>query len=108
MLIPRILRDDVPFVNINHSRDFIHVNDLVRGIDTLMKSNLRGVTDLGAGITNKLMDLVDYFKVSCANFIVGNESERLDNKADNTLLNNLGWSPEINLYNYIKENRNVN
>ena len=108
MLIPRILRDDVPFVNINHSRDFIHVNDLVRGIDTLMKSNLRGVTDLGAGITNKLMDLVDYFKVSCDKFVVGNESERLDNKADNTLLNNLGWLPEINLYNYIKENRNVN
>ena len=108
MLIPRILRDDVPFININHSRDFIHVDDLVRGIDTLMKTDLTGVTDLGAGITNKLMDLVDYFKVSCDKFVLGNEFERLDNKADNTLLNNLGWLPEINLYNYIEENRNVN
>ena len=76
--------------------------------DTLMKTDLIGVTDLGAGITNKLMDLVDYFKVSCDKFVLGNEFERLDNKADNTLLNNLGWLPEINLYNYIEENRNVN
>ena len=30
MLIPRILRNDVPYINTNHSRDFIHVDDLVR------------------------------------------------------------------------------
>ena len=40
MLIPRILRNDVPYINTNHSRDFIHVDDLVRAIDTLIKSNL--------------------------------------------------------------------
>ena len=32
MLIPRILRNDVPYINTNHSRDFIHVDDLVRAI----------------------------------------------------------------------------
>ena len=37
MLIPRILRNDVPYINTNHSRDFIHINDLVRAIDTLIK-----------------------------------------------------------------------
>ena len=107
MLIPRILRNDVPYINTNHSRDFIHVNDLVRGIDTLMKSNLRGVTDIGSGTTNNLVELIEYFGIDCER-VVGEQNERLDNLADNTLLNKIGWSPKINLYNYIKENRHDN
>ena len=46
MLIPRILRNDVPYINTNHSRDFIHVDDLVRAIDNLMKSIFRNVYKL--------------------------------------------------------------
>ena len=107
MLIPRILRNDVPYINTNHSRDFIHVDDLVRGIDTLIKSNLRGVTDLGSGTTNNLVELIKYFGINCKH-VVGEQNERLDNLADNTLLNKIGWSPKINLYDYIKENKHVN
>jgi hypothetical protein len=51
--------------------------------------------------------LMDYFKIDCKR-VVGNAFERLDNLADNTLLNTIGWSPKIDLYNYIKENRNDN
>jgi len=107
MLIPRILRNDVPFINTNHSRDFIHVDDLIRAINSLIHSNLVGVTDIGTGITNKLLDIVDYFKINCQR-VVGNIFERLDNKADNTLLYNIGWQPTISLFEYIKENKNVN
>lgn len=107
MLIPRILRNDVPYINTNHSRDFIHVDDLVRAIDSLIKSNIKGITDIGSGRTNNLIELVDYFRIDCKR-VVGNAFERLDNLADNTLLNTIGWSPKIDLYNYIKENRNDN
>ena len=106
MLIPRILRNDVPYINTNHSRDFIHVDDLVRAIDTLIKSNLTGITDIGSGITNNLVELIDYFGIDCER-AVGEQNERLDNLADNTLLNKIGWSPKINLYDYIKEKRNA-
>ena len=107
MLIPRILRNDVPYINTNHSRDFIHVDDLVRAIDTLIKSNLTGITDIGSGVTNNLVELVDYFGIDCER-AVGEENERLENLADNTLLNKIGWSPKVNLYDYIKEKRNAN
>jgi len=107
MLIPRILKHDVPYININHSRDFLHVDDLVRAINSLINSNVKGITDIGSGRTNNLIELVDYFKIDCER-VVGNKFERLDNLADNTLLNNLGWSPQINLYDYIKENKNDN
>ena len=107
MLIPRILRNDVPYINTNHSRDFIHVDDLVRAIDSLIHSNLKGITDIGSGHTNNLVELIDYFGIDCER-VVGEQTERLDNLADNTLLNNIGWQPKINLYEYIKENRNGN
>jgi hypothetical protein len=79
----------------------------VRAIDSLIKSSLKGITDIGSGRTNNLIELVDYFKIDCKR-VVGNAFERLDNLADNTLLNTIGWSPKIDLYNYIKENRNDN
>ena len=107
MLIPRILRNDVPYINTNHSRDFIHINDLVRAIDTLIKSDFKGITDIGSGVTNNLVELVDYFGIDCER-AVGEENERLDNLADNTILNKIGWSPNIKLYDYIKENKNDN
>ena len=107
MLIPKILRNDVPYINTNHSRDFIHVSDIMSAIDILMTENIKGVIDIGTGQTNKLVDIVDYFKIDCESRI-GSENERLDNKADITTLNRLGWKPKINLYDYIKENRNVN
>ena len=91
----------------NHSRDFIHVDDLVRAIDSLIHSNLKGITDIGSGHTNNLVELIDYFGIDCER-VVGEQTERLDNLADNTLLNNIGWQPKINLYEYIKENRNGN
>ena len=106
MLIPRILRNDVPYINTNHSRDFIHVDDLVRAIDNLMKSNLTGVTDIGSGTTNNLVELIEYFGINCER-VVGEQNERLDNLADNTLLNKIGWSPNIKLYDYINEKRNA-
>ena len=107
MLIPRILRNDVPYINTNHSRDFIHVDDLVRAVDSLINSNLKGITDIGSGHTNNLVELIDYFGIDCER-VVGEQTERLDNLADNTLLNNIGWEPKVNLYDYIKENRNGN
>ena len=107
MLIPRILRNDVPYINTNHKRDFIHINDLMSAIDILMIENISGVIDIGTGYSHQLTDIIDYFKIDCEKKI-GIENERLDNKADTTTLNRLGWKPKVNLYNYIKENRNVN
>jgi len=107
MLIPKILRNDVQYVNTNHKRDFIHVDDLMSAIDILMFSKLNGIIDIGTGHSYQLTDIINYFKIDCEKKI-GSENERLNNKADITTLNSLGWKPKTNLYDYIKENRNVN
>ena len=107
MLIPRILRDDVPFIHTNHTRDFIHINDLMIAIDTLMKTDFKGICDVGRGESYNLIELLTYFGID-AEKRIGNEFEREDNKADNKVLNKLNWSTTIDLYDYIKENKNVN
>jgi nucleoside-diphosphate-sugar epimerase len=107
MLIPKLLNNDVQYINVNHLRDFIHVNDIVSAVEILMNSTFRGVIDIGTGISNKLVDITDYFKIDCKS-VIGDETERLDNIADTSILNKFGWRAKINLYNYIEENRNVN
>jgi nucleoside-diphosphate-sugar epimerase len=107
MLIPKILNNDVSYLNVNHIRDFIHVNDVVRAIEIMMNNTFRGVLDVGTGTGNKLVDIADYFKIDYKS-VIGDETERLDNTADTSILNKFGWRARINLYNYIEENKNVN
>ena len=109
MLIPRILRNDLEYINTNHSRDFIHVNDIVSAIDVLIDSHINtpyrynGVIDVGTGITNTLTSIIDYFKLNVKR-LEGDEHERLDNKADINILNDLGWKPKYELMTYIEKN----
>ena len=72
-----------------------------------MKIDLRGVIDIGTGESNKLVDIVDYFKIDYDKKM-GDETERLDNKADISIMEEYNWSAKIDLYKYIKENKNVN
>tara|TARA_E500000178_G_C16901399_1_gene698270 strand:- start:20 stop:751 length:732 start_codon:yes stop_codon:yes gene_type:complete len=106
MLIPKILRNDIQYLNVNHTRDFIHVDDVISAIDTVLHNNVRGVIDVGTCISNKLIDIADYFKIDYESRIA-DETERLDNTANTEILNSLGWYAKTNLYNYIEENKNV-
>ena len=114
MLIPKILRNDVPYININHTRDFIHVEDICSAIYSLLTHNnitafpnATGVIDIGTGITNKLTDIINHFGIT-AEKRIGGHNERKDNKADITTLTTHGWEPQHELMDYIKKNRMVN
>ena len=107
MLIPQILKGRVNYINVNHSRDFIHVDDIVSAVEKVMHIDLRGVIDIGTGESHKLVDIVDYFKIDYDKKM-GDETERLDNKADISIMEDYNWSAKTDLYKYIKENRNVN
>ena len=114
MLIPRILRNDVPYINTNHSRDFIHVEDICSAIYSLLTHNnitafpnATGVIDVGTGITHKLTDIIGHFGITTKESI-GGDNERLDNKADIETLTTHGWEPQHELMKYIKKNRMVN
>ena len=107
MLIPKILRNDIQYINITHIRDFIHVNDVISAIEIMMNNSFKGVIDVGTGTGNKLVDIMDYLKIDYKS-VIGGETERLDNTADTSILNKFGWRAKINLYDYIEQNKVVN
>ena len=107
MLIPRILKNDVPYVNVNHKRDFIHVDDVISAMLILIHNTYTGIIDVGTGISNKLTDIMDRVGIETKGQI-GGDNERLDNKADTSTLNGFNWKPNIELFDYIQKNKVVN
>ena len=106
MFIPKLLRDDVQYINTDHKRDFIHVNDLMTAISILMTNKIkkRKVVDIGTGISHNLLDIISHLNIDIEDKRIGTMFERKDNKANISILNELNWKPEINLFDYLKEN----
>ena len=64
----------------------------------------RKVIDIGTGISNSLLDITSHLNINVEDKRIGTVFERKDNKAQISALTELGWKPEINLFDYLKEN----
>jgi len=107
MLIPKILRNDIQWINTNHKRDFIHIEDLMSAIHLLINTRtINGIVDIGSGVSHQLTDLMQHFGINFEGRI-GGDNERLDNKANVELLYKYNWKPKNDLYDYIGKNRSV-
>ena len=104
MLIPRLLRDDVPYINVDHKRDFIHITDLMTAIGFLIVNKIkkRKVIEIGTGVSNNLLDILSHLNMEVKDKRVGTMFERKDNQANINVLKELGWSPTIDLFDYLK------
>jgi nucleoside-diphosphate-sugar epimerase len=80
-----------------HHRDFIHVNDVVSAIETLMTNKTKGVLDVGTGHSVKICNLVKGYPTK-----PGFPYEREKTKANITKLKKLGWSPTIKVEDFVK------
>ena len=110
MLIPRLLRDDVPYINVDHKRDFIHITDLMTAIGFLIVNKIkkRKVVEVGTGVSNNLLDILSHLNMEVKDKRVGTIYERKDNKANISVLKELGWSPTIDLFEYLKGEKDGN
>lgn len=103
MLIPKILNNQVKYININHIRDFIHVEDVINAIEMMIDDSFKGIIDVGSGIGLKLIDIADHLKLNYEKKN-GDKTERLNNTADISILKKMGWSAKIDLLHYLKQN----
>ena len=104
MFIPKLLKNDIRYVNTNHARDFIHVDDVCNAILKVLHSNLAGVCDVGTGQSNNLTDILEYVGLKHVEKRVGDDHERLDNKADISRMSQIGWKPNVELFSYLNQN----
>ena len=106
MLIPKLIKNDVSYINVDHFRDFIHVEDLMSAIKILIKNDVSNkVIEIGTGSSINLLDLLDKLNMTIEDKRMGTMFERKNNKASIQVLKDLGWFAKTDLIEYIKNER---
>ena len=100
MFIYKLLNGGIEYVS-NNERDFIHVNDVVKAIELLLHSDLKGPIDVGTGISTKINNIIKGvpFKVT--------PKERKKTKANTTILHSLGFKCEENIEDFLLDNWSI-
>jgi nucleoside-diphosphate-sugar epimerase len=85
MFFDKLINNTVDYIT-EHSRDFIHIEDICRAIELLIKTDLVGPMDIGTGISVKMIDI-------CPNLPIkeNTPNERKHTCADTTKLELLGF-----------------
>jgi len=79
-----------------HSRDFVHVDDVCSAIETLMNCNFTGPVDIGTGQSIKISDICPSLPIK-----KNTVGERISTCANISTIMSLGWSPTHNIFNFI-------
>ena len=96
-MLYRMLEDKTATYLTRHKRDWIHVDDIVSAIATLIPSSYTGVLDVGTGDPVAVIDLA--IKMGMGHLPIKEDTpgERDITCADNSKLRELGWMPTINI-----------
>ena len=92
--------------NINHDRDFLHINDICRSINFLFKKRSTGVFNIGSGKRTSLMQVVNILnKNKDKKIIYKNSFKKTSIVANVNKIKRLGFKPNFNIKRIISEFR---
>ena len=89
----RMLEDKAATYVTNHTRDWIHVEDVCSAIRCLSSSTIRGPVSVGTGVSVSVKELANKMGMGHLPVRELTPGERQDNTADVTLLRSTGWNP---------------
>ena len=96
-MIYRMLEEKTATYLTRHKRDWIHVNDIVTAIATLIPSSYNGVLDVGTGNPVSVIDLAKKMGMEHLPIKEDTPGERETTCADISQLMELGWTPTIDI-----------
>ena len=96
-MLYRMLEEKTATYLTRHKRDWIHVNDIVTAIATLIPSSYTGVLDVGTGNPVSVIDLATKMGMGHLPIKEDTPGERDVTCADISQLMELGWTPTINI-----------
>ena len=96
-MLYRMLEDKTATYITRHKRDWIHVNDIVSAIATLIPSSYTGVLDVGTGDPVSVIDLATKMGMGHLPIKEDTPGERDITCADTSQLRELGWIPTIDI-----------
>ena len=105
MFVPKLLNNEVTFINVDHKRDFIHISDVCRAVTQLLESDLTGVIDVGTGTSRPLSDYCKAVGLENYEERNGDEHERKDNVADISHLSSIGWKSKIDALEFVSQEK---
>ena len=103
-MLYRMLEDKTATYITRHKRDWIHVDDIVSAIATLIPSSYTGVLDVGTGDPVSVIDLATKMGMGHLPIKEDTPGERDITCADPSKLMELGWKPTINILDTVKTN----
>ena len=96
-MLYRMLEEKTATYLTRHKRDWIHVNDIVTAIATLIPSSYTGVLDVGTGNPVSVIDLATKMGMGHLPIKEDTPGERDITCADISQLMELGWTPTIDI-----------
>jgi len=96
-MLYRMLEEKTATYLTRHKRDWIHVNDIVTAIATLIPSSYNGVLDVGTGNPVSVIDLANKMGMGHLHIKEDTPGERETTCADISQLMELGWTPTIDI-----------
>jgi UDP-glucuronate 4-epimerase len=84
----------------DHSRDFVHVDDVCSAVEIIMNSNFIGPVDIGTGQPIKISHICPELPIK-----KNTVGERLTTCADISKIMTLGWQPKHSVFNFIENIR---
>ena len=96
-MLYRMLEEKTATYLTRHKRDWIHVNDIVTAIATLIPSSYNGVLDVGTGNPVSVIDLANKMGMGHLPIKEDTPGERETTCADISQLMELGWTPTIDI-----------
>ena len=99
MFFDKLINCTLEYVT-EHSRDFVHVDDVCSAIETLMNCNFTGPVDVGTGQSIKISDV-------CPDLPIKKDTvgERTNTCANISTMMSLGWHPRNTVFSFIENIR---
>tara|TARA_E500000178_G_scaffold12714_1_gene12241 strand:- start:12164 stop:12991 length:828 start_codon:yes stop_codon:yes gene_type:complete len=96
-LVKKIKAKKRKFVNLNHYRDFVHIDDISSAINLMWKVKARGVFNIGSGKKINVKDIATFLnkKINKRHKIFFNDNKESTSLiASNKKLKKRGWKPK--------------
>jgi UDP-glucose 4-epimerase len=98
MFVDKILNNKLEYVT-NHSRDFIHMEDLLDAIELLTASQYGGTIDVGTGTSVQIASLAP----ADTPLRVNTEGERIQTCAHTKKLEEIGFKPKYDIVKFLND-----